>query len=539
MKKTISINLAGLVYQIDEDAYNLLDNYLEKLRSTFTKKEEQEEIIEDIEHRFAELFSQNLGKRTEVVNFKMVQDAINTLGDMELIEEESDFKTKSQKNSETSRTDRKLFRSTDDKVIAGVLGGLGIYLGVNPIWLRLIFILLAIASIGVPVGFIYLIMWALLPKALTASQKLQMQGEPVNLNNLKENLKKNLSSEELKSAGNSFVSSVGSLVHGGIKTIIIALTAFILFNIVVISFTWFFGVFFINFMGGEYVSLIFDSKIQFFVLSVLVYLLMAIPSFLAVYLVYRAKYKQGIEWAKVFFVSLGVWFFVLVATVISILSVVKEFKTGANAQSYIDLALNDSIQELHIEFDEVLDNEDWSFNYGKGGWQTDGFVFDAESQLLKLRAVSLQIEVAADDKFSLLASAQAQGEDRKDAESYLDNFTYEIEVKNGNTLVIPNILTLENEDKFRCQRLTYTLSVPIGSKLSFGSKVHDYVKDAYLESNRKKKEIDGNTWLMTSNGLQCLTCPEFELELEESIEETLDSLGEKMEMIIEKEIEKI
>lgn len=190
MKKTISINLAGLVYQIDDDAFKLLENYLDKLKLTFTDVTEQQEILGDIEHRFAELFSEKLGKRSEVVNKKMVEEAIETLGEVELIEEENNANAGNATTSRTTGSSRKLFRSTDDKILGGVLGGLGVYFDIDAIWLRLIFVLLAIASVGVPVGIIYIILWLVMPKAETASQKLQMQGEPVNLSNLQENLKK-------------------------------------------------------------------------------------------------------------------------------------------------------------------------------------------------------------------------------------------------------------------------------------------------------------------------------------------------------------
>lgn len=191
MKKTININLAGLAFQIDDDAYTLLENYLNKVKATFNNSEEQGEIINDIENRFAELFTEKLGKFTQVVNINMVKESIATLGDVEVIDEETNGSNENQNSyKQNSGTTRKLFRNPDDKIIAGVLGGLGAYLGIDAIWLRLIFVILGIASVGVPVGGIYIILWIIMPKAETNIQKMQMKGEPINLSNISESVKK-------------------------------------------------------------------------------------------------------------------------------------------------------------------------------------------------------------------------------------------------------------------------------------------------------------------------------------------------------------
>lgn len=187
MKKTISINLAGLAFKIDEDAYTRLENYLNQIKVAYPNPDEHNEIITDVEHRMAELFQALLGKRFEVIDLQMVEDVLSTLGS---ISDENTEENTNQSNSNSGTIKRKLFRSTDDKIFAGVLGGLGVYLGIDAVWLRLLFVLLAIASIGVPVGLIYIVLWVVIPKALTASQKLQMQGEPVNLSSISENIKK-------------------------------------------------------------------------------------------------------------------------------------------------------------------------------------------------------------------------------------------------------------------------------------------------------------------------------------------------------------
>lgn len=539
MKKTISINLAGLVYQIDEDAYNLLEAYLDKIRSAFPQKDEQEEILSDIEHRFAELFTEKLGKRTEVVHLKMVQEAIDTLGDIEMIDDEAPSASSDNFNA-NSREKRKLFRSVDDKILGGVLGGLAVYFGIEAVWLRLIFVLLAIASIGIPVGIIYLLLWAILPKAITASQKLQMQGEPVNLNNLQENLKKNLSSENLKSASSSVANGANELLKVGLKLAASILGFIILFHLVIFSFVWFISSFFLSFMAGDFVQLIFNSNLEFLSLSTVIFVLAAIPSVLAVFFVYKVRSNQPVPWAKASFIGLFIWILSLFMGILLVFNVLKEFKTSATTENYLNIPFTNDLQEISIDFKSDLEQDNLDFYFEDGNWQTEGFVYDAGDSILKLNSVSLQVKASEDSTFSLLAIAKSNGRTKEDAEKHLERFTYEVEWINNKQLIIPATLVLKGENKFRLQRMYYVLEVPVGTNIKFEEGAHNFISKTVLESSAKKKDLDANTWLMTKAGLECLTCLNFE-EINEdkdkiTLEEALDSLDDKIEKLIEDKV---
>jgi phage shock protein PspC (stress-responsive transcriptional regulator) len=525
MKKTISINLAGLVYQIDDDAFKLLEAYLEKLKLTFTDVEEQKEILGDIEHRFAELFSEKLGKRTEVVNKKMVEEAIETLGDIDLIEEETNGAAGASTNKGT-RGARKLFRSKDDKVLGGVLGGLGVYFGIESIWLRLIFVLLAIASVGVPIGMIYLILWLVMPKAETASQKLQMQGETVNLSTLQENLKKNLSGEGLSQTGSRIVAGFGEIFKLSAKTVALIIGAVIAFKLLVLSFVWFFATFFVNFIGPEYLGLIFDHNWQFLILSTCGFLLIAIPFILTVYLLFKVVYRQNIPWGKSLIISAALWLFALMIGLLLVFTVAKNYKVESVAQNYMDLPFNDSLQELKVNFINELEDEDFKFLYKKGNFKSGGFEYNNSD--LKFNSVFLQIEPSETGERSLYISKSSRGKDKETADKHLEKFSYNVSLENGNELNLPVTLNLIDEHKFRVQQMTYTLAIPIGTSLVLGDNARDYIDEVAIKSDYKKKQLNNNTWLMTSSGLECLTC----------LEELKDVDAEKdLEQILEEHIE--
>jgi phage shock protein PspC (stress-responsive transcriptional regulator) len=504
MKKTISINLAGLVYQIDEDAYALLEIYLEKLKVSFSNPNEQREILDDIEHRFAELFSEKLSQKTEVVNKQMVQEAINTLGEVELIEEEVNS---ANLNRETARGNRKLFRSTEDKVIAGVLGGLGVYLGVDAIWLRLIFVILAITGVGsVPVGLIYIILWLVMPKAETASQKLQMKGDPVNLSNLQDNIKKNLSSEGISRTGSRIADGFGEIFKLSAKTLALVIGAIISFKLLVISFAWFFATFFVNFIGPEYLGLVFDSSWQFLMLSACLFMLIAIPFILTVYLLFKVVYRQYISWGKSLLFSLALWFLVFILALLLVFAVAKNYKVESVTQNYMNLPFDESLQELKLNFISELEDEDFKFVYKKGNFKSGAFEYDNKD--LKLNSVSLDIEPSGNGQISLNVTKSARAKDKETADKHLEKFSYNVSLENGNELSLPVTLNLIDEHKFRVQQLSYTLAIPIGTSIVFGDNSRQYIDKVTFKSDAKKKYLDNNTWLMTKAGLDCLTCPE-------------------------------
>ncbi|HMR43415.1 MAG TPA: PspC domain-containing protein [Saprospiraceae bacterium] len=193
MNKVFNINLGSYPFTIDEDAFAHLEKYLKTIHQHFKQSEGYEEIVADIESRLAELFQENLGSR-KIVTLKDVKLAITIMGTPEEfgadpIEEhgpEAEPRSKKQTHREFSdnyRTGKRLFRNPDDEVIGGVCSGIAAYFGIqDPLWVRLFFVLVTISGgFGIPA---YLILWAILPKAESASDRLSMRGEPINVSNI-------------------------------------------------------------------------------------------------------------------------------------------------------------------------------------------------------------------------------------------------------------------------------------------------------------------------------------------------------------------
>jgi phage shock protein PspC (stress-responsive transcriptional regulator) len=189
MKITVSINLGGYSFNIDEDAYAELKMYLRNLELHFAHEESASEILSDIETRMAELFRTKITSYKQVINIEDVRQAISVLGTPEDISD-SDGPTSREKFSSPGY--HRMYRDPDNRIIGGVCSGMGAYWNIDPLIVRIIFIALALAG-GVGV-MVYLILYIVLPEAKTTAQKIEMKGEPVNIHNIKDAVKKEFDS---------------------------------------------------------------------------------------------------------------------------------------------------------------------------------------------------------------------------------------------------------------------------------------------------------------------------------------------------------
>jgi phage shock protein PspC (stress-responsive transcriptional regulator) len=189
MKITVSINLGGYFFNIDEDAYAELKMYLRNLELHFAGEESASEILSDIETRMAELFRAKITSYKQVINIEDVRQAISVMGTPEDI---SDSEGSDSRARFSSPGYHRIYRDPDNRVIGGVCSGMGAYWNIDPVIMRIIFIALILAGgIGVVV---YLILYIVLPEAKTTAQKIEMKGESVNIHNIKEAVKKEFDS---------------------------------------------------------------------------------------------------------------------------------------------------------------------------------------------------------------------------------------------------------------------------------------------------------------------------------------------------------
>jgi phage shock protein PspC (stress-responsive transcriptional regulator) len=155
MNKVIYVNLSGAVFQIEEDAYAMLQSYLDKLKSHFKKEESPDEIISDIESRITEMFAKNPGRQA-CINKIHVQQVIQVMGNPADLDEDEESQPIVEEHY-NERAYRKLFRNPEGRMLGGVCSGLASYFDLDPILVRIIFLILFFGFGG---GFlIYIILF--------------------------------------------------------------------------------------------------------------------------------------------------------------------------------------------------------------------------------------------------------------------------------------------------------------------------------------------------------------------------------------------
>jgi phage shock protein PspC (stress-responsive transcriptional regulator) len=187
MKKTINVAIGGCSFTIDEDAYNTLNDYLERFRSALDDSTTSTDVIEELEVRIADLLKGRLGGR-EVVDNTMTLEVIGQLGYPQgySTDRSSSARTSPDEQSDNTWNDRparKLYRDPDNKKLAGVCSGLALFLGVDVVLIRVIFLVAFICgSAGL---WIYLVIWIAAPEAKTAAEKCELRGIPATAENIR------------------------------------------------------------------------------------------------------------------------------------------------------------------------------------------------------------------------------------------------------------------------------------------------------------------------------------------------------------------
>ncbi|MFZ0280299.1 MAG: PspC domain-containing protein [Bacteroidales bacterium] len=185
MKITVSINLGGYSFNIDEDAYAELKRYLKNLEIHFAGEESSSEILSDIEARMSELLRSRLSGYKQVITIEDVREVIPIMGNPEDI---SDNEGPSPKEKFSTPGTHRMYRDPDKRIIGGVCSGMGAYWDLEPWIIRVIFVALALAGgLGI---LVYLILYVVLPEAKTTAQKIEMKGDPVNIHNITQSVKK-------------------------------------------------------------------------------------------------------------------------------------------------------------------------------------------------------------------------------------------------------------------------------------------------------------------------------------------------------------
>lgn len=549
MNKTLSVNIGGMVFHVEESAFKELNSYLEAIKGYFTTSEGRDEIIQDIEARIAEMFHERLGDKRQVVTGDDVSHVISTLGRPEQylldeqVDQEQDERSGSQSQQESKRAYRRLYRDPDDRIIGGVCAGISHYLGLDPLWLRLIF---AISFFVFGSGLLlYILLIIIIPKAKTPSEKLEMKGEKVSLSNLKKNFQDEASSisRNAESGIGRFFDALGQILLGAVKLLgkliagVFLIIGIIMLGSFLLTFLAFLGV------GGItvpfFITDLFMSPWQQTLAMVGLFLTIGIPILVVLAKALQVLFKVNYSNKVVNWLALALWIIGLGMSVLVGGSIAGEFKMEQSQRIEILVAQPEG-DTLYLDLLNATNFRDESY-YINDKSMNDVWDWNVNADSLRIDEVQLDIIRSNTGQFELVQIASSRGKDRKGAIENARAIEYKL-IQDGNTLRFDESFILPGGQMFRGQELQLLLKVPEGKTVFLSEEMDEIIYDIENVTNTYDGDMVGRGWTMTPQGLECIGCtlPGYNARFHKSKENfkiSIDNHGVKVKSIKDEVLE--
>ena len=517
MNKTVNINLAGIFFHIDENAYLKLQHYLDAIKQSFTDTEGKSEIISDIEMRIAELFNSYLKDDKHVIRMAEVDEVIAIMGQPEdYIVEDAVFEEDStyEYNPPNTTTVKKLFRDPDNSYVGGVASGLGHYFGVDAIWIRLAWLLLvSVAGSGV---IVYILLWILVPEAKTTAEKIIMTGDPVTISNIEKkvkdgfntvshtvndvakNVKQATSSVDVDKHKNRIKSSSkcigGILVIIGITVIVSLIISLPTLNIVNT----------IKQSGLPFFDFFDASSIPIWTVLLIIFFLVSIPFFFLFYLGLKlliTNLKSIGNIAK--FSLLGVWLLAIVG--VAIISFIK-ITDSAFQQSHFEPTVALPIKVKDTLYVRMATSSIFPAEHHKSGSPYKLGYDNSNTQVLYSKDVGIVVKSTTDSVARISIKKNARGRSDATAIERAKNIDFNYQFT-GNTLVLDPFSKTNPKFKKSDQEVKVILYLPEHSMTYFSgnTQYHLYRRTHYgnivnsSKTNHYSEVLDGAT--------KCFDCP--------------------------------
>ena len=526
MNKTVNINLGGMFFYIDEDAYQKMTRYFDAIKRSLNNSNGQDEIIKDIEMRIAELISEKHTNDKQVISIKELDEVIAVMGqpeDYRLDHDDEETKTTSFDNS-VKRPVKKLYRDKETGVIGGVIAGLGHYFGIDKVWLRILFLVL-LFSYGI--GFLsYIILWIVMPEAITTSEKLEMQGEPINISNIEKKVREeyqNVSQKlknvdydkvgnQVKSGADRIGSTFGDFILTLLKIFAKVIGVILIINGLTVLLFLLVGIFtlgtgaFIDFPWQHFVEAGNFTEYPIWVFGLLMFFAVGIPFFFLMLLGFKLLIPTMKSIGNIAKYSLlAIWIIALVISISIGINQAIAFSVEGRVvkKEVLNLNPNDTLQ---IKFkhnsyfaQDINDHKDFMITPDSTG-----------NEIIYSDDVDFKIQKTDEKVAYLEIIKQAKGkslyESKKTAEKIKYNFSLV-----GNKLILDNFLITEVASKFRDQQVEIILYLPKGTLFKTDESVRDYDNsdDEYFNLHYSS---DTYLYKVEESKVKCLDCPASEDE---------------------------
>lgn len=519
MNKTIAIELGGLRFHLQQDAYEALEAYLSAIEEALQSEESASEIMMDIEGRIAELLHERLAGHREVVDEADVAFIMDAIGDP------SDFEDEDAQSDQKAPKPgiRRLFRDPEDAMIGGVAAGLSAYFGIDPVWIRGAFILTLVAGgFAIPV---YLVLWLIVPKAETRAERLTMRGRPVNFENLRNTVGQEVDQagrrvrkwgksagqttrRGMASAGKGLSEMFAFLLRGiGWFFLFSLLVVFVVMGTAVLSFLFGFGgldIAGLHIDPGsplvEALAVILPEGVSASAVWIGALLLLVMPAVMlgiaVIRLLFRPKFHRG---------YLAVWIAASVlislagASFLGVIAARVGLEFQAEAKLGQSLALRtDSAGQITIEMPAIPTRPGDVWFSAEGGpgllkLDNDEFAYDA---------IQVDIESTSAEDPRLEWEVQASGASRHQARERCLAVDFPVQRSEDSTRVtIPEMLAFPVSNRFRGQAVHVTLFVPMGKTVNIHASMAPYLRNIKNADELRSAKLAGKQWVMTEHGL--------------------------------------
>jgi phage shock protein PspC (stress-responsive transcriptional regulator) len=611
MKKTISINISGILFHIEEDGYATLKKYLDSINRHFSHYEDNQEIISDIENRIAEIFLSNLKNNKQVITSENVSSLIEKMGtiaDFKAIEEEfaqeDDKKSKPEPeihdyykhitpdqnikgykkltrlenrkilggvcagmahylavdplwtrlvailllfsgnlrfgrpgwdflpwnfdfnlslgiwaviayivlwvilpvsyDEPEDKNIKKLYRNPDDRTLGGVASGLAAYFGIEVIWMRLLFIGLIFAGGS---GFvIYIILWIITPVAKSITERIEMKGGAITLDNIESTIKENMNpmppreesqARKILLAPFRFLGKVinalgealgplGNFLLSFIR-VIFGLIIFLIGMAITITPLVLLGVYFGLVPDGdiawgihENIPVEWINDILPVWLAIAVSVAILIPGIVIVLLGISVLVQRSIIDARFGLVALGIWLLSLGICAFQIPRVINQFKAEATHTMEQELIFSDGVMLLKSSPTKV---DQWLRNQ-----------------------ISIQLEGTDASQPLLIQNFKSRGKNYDDAFKNAQSLQYSF-ILTDSVLTLERSVDLSQLDKFRGQSLRLNLEIPYDRPFVMDKSLLPIIQNTIHRNGYKTRDVNSrNHWVFNEKGLLCLNC---------------------------------
>lgn len=525
MNKTIIINMNGVVFHIEEDAYEILKNYMTDVKRHFSNSADSLEITTDIENRIAEMFSEILAKENkQVIVEQDVTNVIEQMGSVADFEHAENDNTSAPNNYTYNTEGRRLFRDPDDHLVGGVCAGVANYFDVDAIWIRLAFaISFAFAGSGL---FIYIILWIVVPKAVTRADRMAMKGEKQNLKGFKKNFEDELSSvhQNLSNFGNEarpfvykardfigdFFTHLGTFLRGTGKIIFKLIGIMILLACFCGIIALITGLIAVIVWGKEPVGLFPFNVIQNQYAGkvyIAAFIVALIPLLSIILLVIKGIFNTGHIGRSTGTFFLVIWLCSLALLIYYASRISAEFRESASFTETLNIKPTaNNTYYLKLNDIKYFSHED-SLRLDIKNHFRNMIVTDDENNSYhnEPRSVTIRVEKGDVSHPVLEKSFSAKGRNYEDALSNARNTGYVFKQQDS-VLKFDYSLRKRLDESWHDEEITLTLKVPLNSKVIIDQRLDNYLHDVNLydcKELNKQDKATSSIFIMTDNGLQC------------------------------------